>query len=79
MSLGATYSLKIPRGGATSYKLLPVFTYSNGYWEVYRRIQGNFSLDREGVEGRGYVGESFRGGICHGRREFPSRGGGRMF
>ena len=26
-------------GGATSYKLWPVLTYSNGYWEVYRRFR----------------------------------------
>ena len=42
MSLGITYSPTIPGGGAASYKLWPVFTYSNGYWEVYRRFQGDF-------------------------------------
>ena len=25
-----------PGGGAASYKLWPLFIYSNGYWEVYR-------------------------------------------
>ena len=43
MSLGMTYSPSVPGGGAASYKLLPVFTYNNGYWEVYRRFQGDFS------------------------------------
>ena len=42
MSLGMTYSPTIPEGGAASYKLWPVFTYSNGYWEVYRRFHGDF-------------------------------------
>ena len=32
----------VPGGGAASYKLWPMFTYSNGYWEVYRRYQGDF-------------------------------------
>ena len=36
------YSPTVPGGGAASYKLRPVFTYSNGYWEVYRRFQGIF-------------------------------------
>ena len=31
MSLGTTYSSAVPVGGAASYKLLPVFTYSNCY------------------------------------------------
>ena len=29
----------VPGGGAANYKLWPVFTYSNGYWELYRRFQ----------------------------------------
>ena len=41
MSLGTTYSPAVAVGGAASYKLWPVFTYSNGYWEVYRRFQGD--------------------------------------
>ena len=48
MSLGTTYSPAVPVGGAVSYKLWPVFTYSNGYWKVYRRFQGDFF----GLEGR---------------------------
>ena len=39
-----TYSPSIPGGGAASYKLWPVITYSNGYWEVYRRFQVDFVL-----------------------------------
>ena len=42
MYLGITYSPTVPVGGATSYKLWPVLTYSNGYLEVYRRFQGYF-------------------------------------
>ena len=68
MSLGMTYSPTVPGGGAASYKLWPVFTYSNGYWEVYRRFQGDF-LVWGGVEGGGYVGGSLLEGICHGGRE----------
>ena len=29
-------------GGATSYKVWPVLTYTNGYLEVYRHFQGGF-------------------------------------
>ena len=42
MFLGMTYSPRDPGGGVASYKLQPVFTYNNGYWEVYRRFQGDF-------------------------------------
>ena len=35
-----TYSPTVLGGGAASYKLRPVFTYNNGYWEVYSRFQG---------------------------------------
>ena len=37
-----TYSPTVPGGGAASYKLRPVFTYNNGYWEVWSRFQGIF-------------------------------------
>ena len=37
---GMTYSPKVPGGGAASYKIWPVFKYSNGYWEVYGRFSG---------------------------------------
>ena len=53
MSLGTTYSPTVPVGGATSYKLLPGFTYSNGYWKVYRRFQEDFLV---GGGGRGLEG-----------------------
>ena len=39
-----TYSPTVPGGGAASYKLRPVFTYNNGYWQVYSRFQGIFFL-----------------------------------
>ena len=39
---GNDFTPTIPKGGAASYKLWPVFTYSNSYWEVYRRFQGDF-------------------------------------
>ena len=52
MSLGTTYSPTVPVGGATSYKLWPVPTYSNGDWEVYNRFQGNLVVEG-GVEKRG--------------------------
>ena len=64
-----TYSPKVPGGGAASYKLRPVFTCNNGYWEVYRRSQGNFFVGE--LRGGGYFVESFHGGICHGGRDFP--------
>ena len=73
MSLGTTYSPTVAMRGAASYKIWPLFTYSNGYWEVYRRFQGDFFLFGKGekkLRGGGYVGGSFHGGICHGGREF---------
>ena len=43
----------VPGGGAASYKLRPVFTYNNGYLEVYSRFQGIFFFGfGGGVEGR---------------------------
>ena len=58
MSLGTTYFPTVPVGGAASYKLRPVFAYSNGYWEVYRRFQGDF-LVRGGTEKRGICWGNF--------------------
>ena len=69
MSLGMTYSPTVPGGGTASYKLRPVFTYNNGYWEVYRRFQGIFLVLGVGLRGGGYVGGSFLGEICHGGRK----------
>ena len=59
MSLGTTYSPAFPVGRTASYKLLPVFIYNNGYWEVYRRFQGDFFLFRERFEGGGFRGRIF--------------------
>ena len=69
MSLGMTYYPTVPKGEAASCELWPVFTYSNGYWEVYRRFQGDFFGFEGGLRGEGYVGGSFLGGICHWGRE----------
>ena len=61
MSLGTTYSPAVAVGGAASYKLWPVFTYSNGYWEVYRRFQGDFfGLGGELKGGGGLRGRIFQ-------------------
>ena len=46
----------VPGGGAATYKLRPVFTYNNGYWEVYSRFQGIFFGFGGGVEGSGLCG-----------------------
>ena len=48
-----TYSPAVPVGGAAIYKLWPVFTFSNGYWEVYRRFQWDFFGLGGRVEGDG--------------------------
>ena len=71
MSLRTTYSPTVPVGGATSYKLRPVLTYSNGYWEAYRRFQGDFLVAGGGLlrEG-GYVGRTFHGVIFMGEKNF---------
>ena len=67
MSLGTTYSPSVPVGGAASYKFLPMFTYSNGYWEVYRRFQaGTFSFggifEGGGLPGRIFLWRNFSRG-----------------
>ena len=48
MSLRLTYSPTVPGGGAASYKLWPVFTYNNGYLEVYKPFQEDFSVGGRG-------------------------------
>ena len=60
--LGTTYSPTVPVGGAGSLKTWQLFTYSNDYWELYRRYQGGIF----GLEGGG-----FREGKCGGN--FPWR------
>ena len=47
-----------------------MFTYSNDYWEVYRRFQGDFFGLGGRVGGGGYVGGHFHGETSHGGREF---------
>ena len=49
-----------------------MFTYSNGYWEVYRRFQGDF-FGWGRVEG-GYVGGCFHGGNSHGGQRLSMEG-----
>ena len=71
-----TYSPKVPGGAAASYKLWPVFKYSNGYWEVYRRFQGDFPGLGEVWRGGGYLGGSFLGEICQGEEKFNEKGAG---
>ena len=53
-----------------------MFTYSNGYWEVYRRYQGDFFGFGVGFRGGGYMGGSFLGGIFHGEEKFNEKGAG---
>ena len=57
MSLGTAYSPAVLVGGVASYILGPVFTYSNGYWEVYRRFQGDIFCLGGGFE-RGVTREN---------------------
>ena len=76
MSLGMTYSPTIPGGGAASYKLLPVFTYSNGYWEVYRRFQGDFLVLGVGLrEGAMWEDLSLEKNVI-GKQKFNEKGAG---
>ena len=78
VSLGTTYSPAVPVGGVASYKLWPVFTYSNGYWEVYGRFRGDFfGFLGEGVEvGGGYVGGSSMEKFLKGEETFNEGGVG---
>ena len=68
MSLGMTYSPTVPGGGAASYKLRPVFTYNNGYWEVYSVFRV-FLVLGVGLREVSYVGGSFLEEICLGGTE----------
>ena len=77
MSLGMNYSPTVPGGGAASYKLRPVFTYNNGYWEVYRRFQGDFFWFWARVEGRGLCGEDLSlEKYVMGEQKFNEKGAG---
>ena len=51
-----------------------MFTYSNGYWEVYRHFQGDFF--GWGVEGRGYVGGFSMEKLLMGEKTFNGGGAG---
>ena len=44
-----TYSPTVPGGGTASYKLRQVFTYNNGYWQVYILFRGFFGVLGEGA------------------------------
>ena len=50
-----------------------MFTYSNGYWEVYRRFQGDFFGLGGDLRGEGYMGGYFHGETSHGGSEFQLR------
>ena len=68
MSFGTTYSPAVHVGGAASYKLWPVFTYSNGTGkctDVFRL----FLVGGGRVEGSGYMGGSLHEGTSHGGRD----------
>ena len=53
------------------------FTYSNGYWEVYRRYQGDFFGLGVGFRGGGYMGGSFPWrNISWGKRNSMKKGAG---
>ena len=52
-----TYSPTVPGGGAASYKFRPMFTYDNGYWEVYRHFQGDFLIWGRGWKEGDMLGE----------------------
>ena len=77
MSLGMTYSPTVPWGGAASYKLRPVFTYNNGYWEVYSRFQWDFFGLRVGLRGGGDVERILPWrNMSWGKRKFNEKGAG---
>ena len=78
MSLRMIYSPTVPgERAANCEKLCPLFTYSIGYWKIYRRFQRELFLAVEGggvwLGKKGYVGESFLGEIFHAGREFPMK------
>ena len=49
----------VPGGGTASCKLRLVFTYNNGYWEVYSVFRDFFFGFGGGVEGRELCGRIF--------------------
>ena len=76
MSLGNDLLPTVPVGGATSYKLWPVLTYSNGYWEVYRRFQGDFLVGWRGWEEGNMLGELSMEEFVMGEENFRERSAG---
>ena len=54
-----------------------MFTYNNGYWEVYSRFQGIFFGFGGGVEGRGAMWEDLSMEKCvMGEQKFNEKGAG---
>ena len=47
-----------------------MLTYSNGYWEVYRRFQEDFFGWGEGLRRGGYAGETFHRECFMGEENF---------
>ena len=79
---GMTHSPTVPGGGAASYKLCPVFTYSI-YSITYRLLgsiqtfSGGFFLVWGGVEGRRLCGRIFSWrNIVMGEEKFNEKGAG---
>ena len=79
MSLGMTYSPTFPGRGAASYKLRPVFTYNNGYWEVYRRFQGDFFGFGVGLRGGAMWGDLTLEKYVMGEEKFNEKGARRIW
>ena len=48
-----------------------MLTYSNGYWEVYRRFQEDFFGLGEGLRRGGYAGGTFLREFVMGEENFP--------
>ena len=53
-----------------------MFTYSNGYWKVYRRFSGGFFGLGVGLRGGGYVGGSSLEEYFMGEEKFNEKGAG---
>ena len=53
-----------------------MFTYSNGYWDVYRRFQGDFFGLGVGFRGEGYMGDLSLEEYFMGEEKFNEKGAG---
>ena len=53
-----------------------MFTYSNGYWEVYRRYHGDFFGLGVGVRGGGYMEDLSLEEYFMGEEKFNGKGAG---